>query len=184
MYIGLYILLLGVNTMKNYFGSRYPNKKVAVENIETGSVNPLNIRHDLCDHSKDFDWGYSGSGPAQLSFAILFNLFGNKEIAEILKGSFKNDFVSNFQNDWFIKSDEILQWAKIVIKRITKYSLETFIIFSIERKYREFINDVSDFIFEDQPIGENDHLKKTITGIRESEWIADNETLIEFLSRA
>jgi hypothetical protein len=169
--------------MKNYFGSRYPNKQVAVENIENGSVNPLNIRRDLCDHSNDFEWGYSGSGPAQLSFAILFDLFGNKEIAETLKGSFKNDFVSHFQDDWFIKSDEILQWAKIVIKRITKYDLEAFIIFAIERKYREFINDVSDFVFENQPINENEYLKKTITKIREAEWMADNETLIEFLSR-
>jgi hypothetical protein len=39
----------------------------------------LQPRNDLIDHSPDgFNWGYAGSGPAQLAFALLVDVLGEK----------------------------------------------------------------------------------------------------------
>lgn len=39
----------------------------------------LNPRNDLCNHSPDgFEWGYGGSGPAQLALAILVDHLKHK----------------------------------------------------------------------------------------------------------
>jgi hypothetical protein len=38
----------------------------------------LDPRHDAVNHSPDgFNWGYSGSGPAQLAYAILAEEYGD-----------------------------------------------------------------------------------------------------------
>lgn len=43
----------------------------------------LPVRLDLANHSPDgFEWGYHGSGPAQLSLAILAHYFGDSEIGK------------------------------------------------------------------------------------------------------
>lgn len=36
---------------------------------------PLSPRLDLRNHSRDFQWGYEGSGPAQLALALLVDVF-------------------------------------------------------------------------------------------------------------
>lgn len=65
---------LGPGTLANRFsfvGQRHANGcEVRVEYLEGRSV-ALNPRHDLYNHSPDgFEWGYSGSGPAQLALAM------------------------------------------------------------------------------------------------------------------
>lgn len=43
--------------------------------ISSSSI-PLNPHYDACKHSLDgFGWGYPGSGPAQLAFAMLVNAY-------------------------------------------------------------------------------------------------------------
>lgn len=57
-----------------------------------------------------FEWGYNGSGPAQLALAILLDFAGG-EIAEKLYQDFKWDMVSTLPRDeWTITSQGILDW--------------------------------------------------------------------------
>jgi hypothetical protein len=72
--------------MKRYVGipeerTKTGGRRVDVED-ETGAATPLNPRNDLCNHSPNgFEWGYEGSGPAQLALAILADhLEGRSEL--------------------------------------------------------------------------------------------------------
>jgi len=60
---------------------------------------------EIWDHSPDgFNWGYAGSGPAQLALAILLELT-DKQTAINNHQKFKNDIIANLPNTDF--SEEI-----------------------------------------------------------------------------
>ena len=60
----------------------------------------LDPRLDLVNHSPDgFAWGYGGSGPAQLAFAILCDLYG-EDMARNFYQDFKWKVVNNLPQDW------------------------------------------------------------------------------------
>lgn len=55
----------------------------------------------IINHSPDgFNWGYGGSGPAQLALAVLLELH-NEEFAVYNYMEFKNDIISNLGNTDF-----------------------------------------------------------------------------------
>lgn len=59
-----------------------------------------------------FEWGYGGSGPAQLALAILLDVLGDGDRAGDLHQSFKWAVVSNW--DWAgfrITRAEVLDWV-------------------------------------------------------------------------
>jgi hypothetical protein len=57
---------------------------------DTGKSRKLPLRLDLANHSPTgFAWGYGGSGPAQLSLAILADCLGDDERARRLHQRFK-----------------------------------------------------------------------------------------------
>lgn len=59
----------------------------------------------LRNHSPDgFQWGYSGSGPAQLALAILLDYTKDPERSQRLYQTFKNDFVRLFQDEWSLEA--------------------------------------------------------------------------------
>ncbi len=59
-----------------YQGDGVPGGRAVVVVGDDGQERTLPGRQDLFDHSPDgFMWGYSGSGPAQLSLAILCHHF-------------------------------------------------------------------------------------------------------------
>jgi hypothetical protein len=73
------------------------------------------------NHSPDgFEWGYRGSGPAQLAYAILrthFDIVGEclPEISKMFAAryyhDFKDEFVLHWKGDeWELSSDEIELW--------------------------------------------------------------------------
>ncbi len=65
----------------------------------------------LCDHAPGgFQWGYTGSGPAQLALAILFDVTGNPELSLSLYQDFKFDVVASWGDEWEMTSREILEW--------------------------------------------------------------------------
>lgn len=67
----------------------------------------------LINHSPDgFEWGYGGSGPAQLALALLLDATGDKEIALAHYQDFKWDVVAGWGEEWSITSEEILEWVK------------------------------------------------------------------------
>lgn len=65
------------------------------------------------NHSPDgFEWGYGGSGPAQLALAILLD-FLNPGDAVALHQSFKVHFVAKFEHvEWTMTSQQIQEWIK------------------------------------------------------------------------
>lgn len=82
-----------MTTRSYYFG--YIDKRtrepcVCYSDVGSGNLLcPLPLRLDLRDHSPTgFQWGYGGSGPAQLALAILADYLGDEQALEIYQ-SFK-----------------------------------------------------------------------------------------------
>jgi Family of unknown function (DUF6166) len=83
---------------------------------ERGKLSPLPTRNDLDNHSPDgFEWGYAGSGPAQLALAILADALGDDQRALSLHQRFKRDFIQNWNSDsWSMKAAEVREWATTI----------------------------------------------------------------------
>ena len=90
--------------MKHYSGRR---EGYAV--IVTVDGRRLNPRHDLWNHSPDgFEWGYAGSGPAQLSLAILADHCENTEQTLNLYQRFKWAVIAELPyREWILTSEDI-----------------------------------------------------------------------------
>ena len=73
----------------------------------------VNIEQSTIFHSPDgFEWGYSGSGPADLALNILLR-FTTRENAFALHQSFKVDFISGMNKDGgVITEGEIVAWLE------------------------------------------------------------------------
>lgn len=78
-------------TFKVYIGTpRVGAGPHIVTVIDRDGGRALDPRHDLANHSPDgFQWGYSGSGPAQLSLAICANALGDDARAVAIYQRFK-----------------------------------------------------------------------------------------------
>jgi hypothetical protein len=92
--------------MKQYAGRR---EGYAV--IVTVDGRRLNPRHDLWNHSPSgFEWGYGGSGPAQLALAILADHCGDDEEAFNFHHRFKWMIVAELPGrGWKLTSRDIEQ---------------------------------------------------------------------------
>lgn len=67
----------------------------------------------LWNHSPDgFQWGYGGSGPAQLALALLLDATGDSELAVRLHQLFKWVFVAKWGDQWEITTEEIKDWIQ------------------------------------------------------------------------
>src|SRR5215510_2118097 len=67
--------------MKIYTGTRTEDG-CAVVVSDTGSTRALDPRLDLRNHSPTgFEWGYGGSGPAQLALALAADVLGDDDAA-------------------------------------------------------------------------------------------------------
>lgn len=72
----------------------------------------------LNNHSPDgFQFGFGGSGPAQLALALLLDVTTNPDIALTYYQQFKWDIVACWGKEWTIFSGEILEWIKVQEKR-------------------------------------------------------------------
>ncbi len=105
-----------------YRGVRDPREagpgQVWIEEIGAGlpgeavQERALDPRFDLRRHSPDgFQWGYSGSGPAQLALALLADSLGDDELAQRLYQEFKREFVSGWCDRWTVDRQTIRTWA-------------------------------------------------------------------------
>ena len=90
--------------MKTYEGRR---EGYAV--IVTADGRPLRPRLDLWNHSPTgFEWGYGGSGPAQLALALLADHLGNDNEAVVLHQDFKRAIVARLpRSGWTLTSQQM-----------------------------------------------------------------------------
>ena len=67
----------------------------------------------LYNHSPDgFQWGYGGSGPAQLALALLLDATGDPELSVKLHQDFKWAFVATWGEKWEITTEQIKSWIE------------------------------------------------------------------------
>ena len=99
----------------------FRGKKVEYDRIveieQNGSVVPLPLEPSLeiADHSPDgFNWGYNGSGSAQLALGILYEVIGDAELARSYYPFFKADHVSRWGERWEISESEVRRWLRDV----------------------------------------------------------------------
>lgn len=65
----------------------------------------------LWNHSPDgFNWGYGGSGPAQLALGLLYDVTGDKNLSVRLHQDFKWAFVAKWGETWEITTEQIEHW--------------------------------------------------------------------------
>ncbi len=80
----------------------------------------------LRNHSPDgFQWGYGGSGPAQLALALLLDATTDPEMAQAHYQNFKFFMVASWGEGWSITRQEILDWLKAEQKSELQKSFST-----------------------------------------------------------
>ena len=95
--------------MKHYIGDKTPQgcEVDVVDSTAPGGGHPLNPRHDLRNHSPDgFSWGYSGSGPTQLSLALLADALGDDAKAQRFYQDYIYKVIARLDGDRFSLSEE------------------------------------------------------------------------------
>lgn len=74
---------------KTYVGRRDANDKALVKVTDGTTTRALPLCRNLFAHSHGFEWGYAGSGPAQLALAILADHLNDPEKAVRYHQKFK-----------------------------------------------------------------------------------------------
>ena len=87
----------------------YAGRRQGYAVIVTVNGRPLNPRLDLWNHSPTgFEWGYGGSGPAQLALAILADHLGDDEQAFNFHHRYKWAVIAELpKRSWTLTSQEI-----------------------------------------------------------------------------
>jgi Family of unknown function (DUF6166) len=105
------LILSGGVCMKIYHGSRTEDGAAVVveENDEFRGLDP---RYDLRSHSPTgFEWGYSGSGPAQLALALAADVLGDDEKAQDVYQQLKFKLIGGLPDHGWILSEERIRTA-------------------------------------------------------------------------
>lgn len=100
---------------KVYKGHRMSGGTIVTVTDESGAPHRLPLRLEVRNHSPSgFNWGYGGSGPAQLALAILVDHFGGVapdgdiERAERLYQRFKFAVIGKLpEESWELTSERI-----------------------------------------------------------------------------
>jgi hypothetical protein len=103
----------------SYHGARIGDEgrcKVWVE-IPGEGPTPLAPRNDLRNHSPDgFEWGYGGSGPAQLALAICTHAAGDR-VGQGVYHDFKFAVIARITADvWSMTRQEVLDTIRALIE--------------------------------------------------------------------
>lgn len=80
----------------------------------TGHEEPIELRLNEVNHSPTgHNWGYGGSGPAQLAYCLLRECGLTQPQAAAIYQDFKRDVVSTFDQDkgFEITKDAIMKWV-------------------------------------------------------------------------
>jgi len=96
--------------MPVYRGNRSQNAGSLVV-TKDGEILSPGPSQKIWNHSPDgFQWGYGGSGPAQLALALLLDVTDNTETAVKLHQDFKFDLVVQWGDAWAISTEQIQIW--------------------------------------------------------------------------
>ncbi len=109
--------------MKKYAGERTERgAAVAVVDLETRVGRPLPTGLQYVRHSPTgFEWGYLGSGPAQLAFAILLDHFGDPAPARLYYQSFKFEVIAGLHFDcWDLTTTQIALAIEKIQQRLAR----------------------------------------------------------------
>jgi len=101
-----------MSTTQTYIGWRGIKGIAQVCRVDSdNAAKTLPLRLDLDNHSPaGFEWGYGGSGPAQLALAILADVLADDERAIRLHQRFKRRVIETFPRGgrWTLNRDEVL----------------------------------------------------------------------------
>jgi len=98
--------------MAIYRGYRYQEAGKVIVTKDGKPLSPAPSQK-LFNHSPDgFQWGYGGSGPAQLALALLLDVTDDPELSVRLHQTFKRHFVTAWGVKWQISSDDIETWIE------------------------------------------------------------------------
>ena len=98
--------------MKIYKGKRLGNRET-VPDVEV-TVNDKPLKHQVYHSPTGLNWGYGGSGPADLARSILWDVLGFEPSMPLYQ-DFKQEFVAGWKDDWVITSDEIEKWMAVKV---------------------------------------------------------------------
>jgi hypothetical protein len=85
--------------------------------LPDGELRRLPLRLDLDNHSPTgFEWGYAGSGPAQLALALLADATRHDATARALHQSFKFKIITPLARDppWEMTDDDVIRHAAAI----------------------------------------------------------------------
>ncbi len=109
--------------MKSYTGYRvldargHPVEMKVIVHEEGKASRPLALRHDLRHHSQEFNWGYGGSGPAQLALALAADVLDDDERAQDVYQGLKRTPVGGLPHEGWMLTEERLRAAIGAIER-------------------------------------------------------------------
>lgn len=97
--------------------SVYEGRRTKAGAIVTVEGELLDPRLDLHNHSPDgFEWGCSGSGPAQLALAILSSHLQNDAQALDIHQRFKWTVIAGLPDTWKLTSNEIERAVQSILR--------------------------------------------------------------------
>ncbi len=109
--------------MKTYTGYRLPGEQdtagpgLITVHQEGQTPRPLDPRFDLRQAADGMNWGYGGSGPAQLALALAADVLGDSEAALAVHRRLKSRLVAALPRDGWALTEEQVRQAIADIQR-------------------------------------------------------------------
>lgn len=99
-----------------YRGWRDPGASVGEECTVAADGTELEKRYDLLSASPSgFEWGYRGSGPAQLAIAMLSDAYGDQFACDNYQ-RFKDEVIAALpEHGWTLTTEDIDEWREVSI---------------------------------------------------------------------
>jgi len=102
--------------MKRYIGSRTEDGCQVTVMEDERPPRPLALRLEIRNHSATgFEWGYGGSGPAQLALALAMDVLGDADRAQRVYQTLKFKLVGRLPNHaWELSEDQLSSAIKSI----------------------------------------------------------------------
>jgi len=104
--------------MKRYHGTRTEQGCTVTVEEDGKPMRTLDLRLDLRQHSPTGpEWGYSGSGPAQLALALAADVLGDDEKAQDLYQRLKFKLIGRLPHEGWVLTEERILAALTAIEQ-------------------------------------------------------------------